>query len=68
MDTAICRHLRTKKMFIPAQADEVMPPHDPWATKASAHYWCNCTLTETGADDRPVHPERCQPGRSCFRE
>ena len=67
MKSNLCKHLRTKKMFIPALAHEAFAEdsagqHDP------AHAWCNCTLTETGPDDRPVGSERCTSARSCFEE
>ncbi len=62
-----CRHLRAKHMFIPALAQASQEQH-PGQPAASAHCWCNCTLTETGPDDKPVGPERCQPGRPCFEE
>jgi hypothetical protein len=35
---------------------------------AEAFYWCNRTLNEIGADDRPAHLRTCIPGRSCFEE
>jgi hypothetical protein len=56
-----CRFLRTKKMYIPALAENALETdeHD------QSHYWCNKTLSALGMDDRPAHPCRCQPGRSC---
>ena len=63
----LCKHLRTKAMFIPALARELASKPDD-ALNRSAHYWCNCTVTETGPDDRPVGPQRCQPSRQCFEE
>jgi hypothetical protein len=63
----LCKHLRTKSMFIPALAHELASsPNEQ--QKSSAHYWCNCTVTETGPDDAPVAPHRCQAKRSCFEE
>jgi hypothetical protein len=62
-----CKHLRTKSMFIQALAQkpegepEDTPPH-------SSHCWCNCTLTETGPDDRAVGAQLCSPSRTCFEE
>jgi hypothetical protein len=32
------------------------------------HFWCNCTQTVVGVDDRPVHKADCVPGRRCFEE
>jgi len=61
-----CKHLRNKSMFIPALAKAAEDGDDP--TGHSHHCWCNCTLTETGPDDGPVSPDRCQSSRSCFEE
>lgn len=62
-----CKHLRTKSMFIPALAHELAAnPDEPFPR--SAHFWCNCTVTETGPDDHPVAPHRCRPSRQCFEE
>ena len=62
----LCKHLRTKSMFIPvvAEATEVKDN----LTGPSPHCWCNCTMTETGPDDQPVNHERCDSSRSCFEE
>lgn len=54
-------------MFIPAVAHELATKPDEQGHH-SAHYWCNCTATETGPDDRPVAPHRCQAARQCFEE
>ena len=67
MDIPLCKYLRTKKMFIPAQADEAFSL-DAADSGHPGHCWCNCTLTETGPDDGPVGAERCTPERSCFQE
>jgi hypothetical protein len=58
-----CRHLRNKKMYVPALAAEAIPadPHE----NDESFYWCNKTLGALGCDDDRVHPCRCQPGRSC---
>jgi hypothetical protein len=63
--THVCRYLRTKSMYIPALAEE---PRDPEQAGRSSHCWCNCTLTETGPDDRPVGVEVCSPERGCFED
>jgi hypothetical protein len=63
----ICRHLRTKKMFIPAQAEEVFATAEN-GFENCGHCWCNRTLTETGPDDKQVQLDVCRPGRSCFEE
>jgi hypothetical protein len=63
----ICKYLRTKKMYIPAQAHEVFESHGDQNSN-SCHWWCNCTLTEVGPDDRPVGLEVCTSSRPCFEE
>ena len=62
----VCRHLRTKKMYIPAQADEVFAARDD--SESSCHCWCNRTLTEVGLDDKLAGLHDCNPSRSCFQE
>ena len=64
----VCKHLRTKKMFIPAQEDEVFAREDGEFAGTSSHCWCNRTLVEAGPDDKPVALRICSPGRSCFEE
>jgi hypothetical protein len=58
-----CRHLRTKRMYIPALAEGALDSeqghHD------QSFYWCNRTLSALGRDDKAVHPCDCQPGRAC---
>ena len=63
----VCKHLRTKKMYIPAQADEVFAVGDDGA-EPSSHCWCNRTLTEVGQDDKQVGIRLCNPSRPCFEE
>jgi hypothetical protein len=59
----LCRYLRTKRMYIPALAEETSEA-DSQAIDQS-FYWCNKTLAALGRDDNPVHPCVCVPGRSC---
>jgi hypothetical protein len=63
----VCKYLRTKKMFIPAQADEVFAVAGD-GFEHCGHCWCNRTLTETGPDDRQVNLQICNPSRACFEE
>jgi len=63
----LCKHLRTKSMFIPALAHEAAAEPEAQLNR-SAHYWCNRTVAETGPDDGPAAPHRCQGGRQCFEE
>ena len=65
--TNVCRHLRTKKMYIPAQADEVFSATGEHA-EHSGHCWCNRTQTVTGLDDKQVSIPACNSSRSCFEE
>lgn len=62
----LCKHLRTKAMFIPALAQESAANPDAAGHSDTSPCWCNCTLTETGPDDRPVGHQVCQPTRPCF--
>jgi len=63
----VCKNLRTKKMYIPAQAEDVFVREKGEFTD-DAPCWCNRTLTETGPDDRPVGVRICSRERSCFEE
>jgi len=54
-------------MFIPALAHEAFA-QDGTDRGEPAHCWCNCTLSETGPDDRAVGSQNCTSGRSCFEE
>ncbi len=58
-----CRHLRTKRMYIPSLAASALDAesyHDD-----QSFFWCNKTLSALGHDDDQVHPCVCIPGRSC---
>jgi hypothetical protein len=65
----LCKHFRTKKMYIPAQAHEVFAAAEG-RTDADpcGHCWCNRTLSEVGGDDQLAGLEVCNPSRSCFEE
>ncbi len=66
MNKPICKHLRTKRLFIPAlAADAFSLEEDPHEV---VQCWCNKTMTELGRDDRHVSYEDCSDEkRSCFR-
>ena len=68
MKPPICKYLRTKKMYIPALADELAVESDESTSQGACHCWCNQTLTPVGADDQPVHFDLCIPGRACYAE
>jgi len=67
MNPNFCKHLRTKKMYIPAQADEVLSASGE-QLDTIGHCWCNRTMAEVGPDDRQVGAPNCNRGRSCFEE
>ncbi|MGN6555219.1 MAG: hypothetical protein ACTHLW_16045 [Verrucomicrobiota bacterium] len=62
-----CKHLRTKKLYIPEQAEEVFAVADEQFTHSS-RCWCNRTLTEVGYDEQQVSVQACNPSRVCFEE
>ena len=66
MDTPTCKHLRTKKLFIPEAAPDALA--EPAGPEAEPFYWCNRTLTGIGVDDHPVNLRLCTCGRRCFEE
>lgn len=61
----LCRHLRTKQMYVPALAagalEKYLRPDD------DSFYTCNRTLSALGCDDDGVHPRACCAGRSCYQ-
>ena len=59
-----CRHLRTKRMFIPALAEGALNLEED--ANDQSFYWCNRTLGALGQDDNQVHPCSCQSGRACY--
>ena len=61
-----CRHLRTKKMYVSAHEESAFS--DKFDPNSFSHCWCNCTMTEVGADDRLVSFRGCtSPERTCYR-
>ena len=61
----VCRHLRSKQMYLPHLAAEgtvLRPPHPD-----DAFFTCNRTLSALGCDDDAVHPHVCGPGRVCYK-
>jgi len=61
-----CRHLRTKKMYVPAQEDAAFS--EKFDPNSFSHCWCNRTMTETGDDDRLVSFRTCSdPQRRCYK-
>ena len=61
--TPFCGDLRSKRFLmldtIPAAAEQYYDP--------SGHCWCYHTQQPVGPDGQFVEPERCGPGRACYR-
>jgi hypothetical protein len=58
-----CRELRSKRFFavqgVPTDASQYLDRSD--------HCWCFVTQRPIGPDGAKVYPDRCVPGRSCYR-
>ena len=68
MNSPLCKHLRTKKMYTVATVEEALQEEHP-GHGYSCHFWCNKTQTIVGADDSPAHKNFCSnPSRRCFEE
>jgi hypothetical protein len=68
MNTTFCKYLRTKKMYIPAQAEEVFSASGEELAQIGP-CWCNRTMSEVGPDDRSVGIPQCNNrDRSCFED
>jgi hypothetical protein len=61
--TPFCRELRSKRFFttegVPTEASQYLDGSD--------HCWCFVTQRPIGPDNGRVYPDRCVPGRSCYR-
>lgn len=71
MLSSFCRHLRDKKMYVPAQSFRANNNDTENATDANApvftHCWCNKTMCEIGADDQRVTARDCADAtRACY--
>jgi hypothetical protein len=64
MNPNFCKNLRTKRMYISAQQDEVFNATGEELDNIG-HCWCNRTLSEVGPDDRQVSARHCGKNRSC---
>lgn len=62
----ICRHLRTKAMFV---IGDDGPPADYPHPPSTACFWCNESGWAMGPDLEPANPDRCAAncGRACYR-
>jgi len=63
MQTPFCGHLRSKKFFL---SDQIAAAAEDYLD-ASGHCWCYHTQQVVGPDGNIVMPERCVPGRRCYR-
>jgi hypothetical protein len=61
--TPFCGDLRSKKFY---QLDRIATHADDYLDESN-HCWCYHTQTPMGADGGYVTPQRCVPGRSCYR-
>jgi hypothetical protein len=62
-NTPFCGDLRSKKFFqltaLPQSAEDFLDP--------SGYCWCYHSQNPIGPDGEIVMPERCVPGRKCYR-
>jgi len=63
LQTPFCGDLRSKKYFMierfATKAEDYLDP--------SGHCWCYHTQQVVGPDGGFVEPDRCVPGRDCYR-
>jgi len=63
MKSPFCSELRSKKFFmIQGVATEAAQYLD-----GSDHCWCFQTMLPMGPDGGKVYPDRCIPGRACYK-
>ena len=63
LQSPFCSELRSKKFFmIGGIATEAAQYLD-----GSDHCWCFKTQIPVGPDGGKVYPDRCVPGRSCYK-
>lgn len=66
MKNAPCMNLLTKKLFIPELQPDAFKENPEAGPEG--HFWCSCTSTEVGPDDRQVNLRGCSnPGRRCYK-
>jgi hypothetical protein len=63
LKTPFCGDLRSKKFFL---SDQIAASAEDYLD-ASGHCWCYHTQQVVGPDGNIVMPERCVPGRACYR-
>jgi len=66
MNALPCKHLRTKRLFIPDLATDAFAQAEHMDEVRQC--WCNKTMTEVGLDDRHVTYDACTNAkRACYR-
>jgi hypothetical protein len=63
-DPYLCRHLRTKTMYVPDSYAE----RDVSRSGSTQQFWCLKTMRADGPDGDLALPEICLEGRSCFEQ
>jgi hypothetical protein len=61
--TPFCGDLRSKKFYML----DTLPTEPEHFYDPSGHCWCYHTQQPVGPDGRQVMPEKCGPGRQCYR-
>jgi hypothetical protein len=63
MQSPFCSELRSKKFFfaqgLPTEASQYLDGSD--------YCWCYRTQLPIGTDGNKAYPDRCVPGRGCYR-
>lgn len=64
-----CVHLRCKGMFYKSEVSQEKPEEEKhYGHCDTAVYWCDCTQTGRGPDEKRVNLKACsEADRSCFK-
>lgn len=66
-DEHLCLNLRCKRMYYEVEDLEGEKPERHYGDADTTMYWCECTQTGRGPDERPANREECKsPTRKCF--
>jgi hypothetical protein len=63
LESSFCGELRSKKYFL---VDGMATQLDDYID-ATGHCWCFVTQQVVGPDGNKVNPNRCVPGRACYK-
>jgi len=63
IQSPFCGSLRSKKFFM---LDRIAVSEDDYLDAAN-HVWCSETQEVIGPDNKHVFPDRCTPGRTCYK-